>query len=62
MTTYYVSKGAYSPLSSAFPSLEKAEEYAESLCRTQGCEVFVFVPTTRFVPGVRPVTKEDLCD
>ncbi len=60
--TYYVSKGAYSNLSHAFSSKEDAESYAEGISRTQGSEAFVFVPVTRFVPGVRPVTKECLCD
>lgn len=60
MTVYYTSKGSHSPLSQAYSSLREAEEAAEKLCSLHGSDVYVYKAITRFIPGVRPTTKQVL--
>ena len=60
MTNYYISKGAHSPLSQAYSSRREAEEAAEKLCSLHGSDVYVYTAVTKFIPGVRPTTKQVL--
>lgn len=60
MTNYHISKGAHSPLSQAYSSRKEAEEAAEKLCSVHGSDVYVYTAVTKFVPGVRPTTKQVL--